>query len=347
MRRWTNFLAAYNLQLAPGEGVTPGLLALYITYLYQDPNVNSANTISQYVSGGPRQHHTSMGLTWGAMLSQGQAAAAWRAVQRYLAGGTNTNRKSGITLQQLAAIRGLLVHPLASTRDACIWAAFLTAFFALLRKSNVACITARAADRPTPPVPGPAGLRQPPPPPSPVLRRGDVTRQPDGSLLLTFQCTKTRQPGSGRPRLQAPLPLITAPLRDARSGAATATHALCPSAALLAYLRLTPGRPATEPLFGWPGRRPGEWQRLTHAVFVSALKDLLRRIGVDATQYSGQSFRRGGASFAHNTVGLSPLYIKALGDWLSNAFELYIEADDHLRALAQRRVAASVADALP
>ena len=70
---------------------------------------------------------------------------------------------------------------------------------------------------------------------------------------------------------------------------------------------------------------------------------------VDATRYSsGQSFRRGGASFAQNTVGLPHLYIKALlGDWLSNAFELYIEADDHLCATAQRRVAEVVARTLP
>ena len=82
-------------------------------------------------------------------------------------------------------------------------------------------------------------------------------------------------------------------------------------------------------------------------MFVSTLKDLLRREGVDATRYSGQSFRRGGASFAHNTAGLPPLFIKALGAWLSNAFERYIEADDHLRATAQRRVAEVVARTLP
>ena len=123
------------------------------------------------------------------LSSQGQAAAAWRAIKRYLAGGTNTNRKSGITLQHLAAIRPHLLHPSATARDACLWAAFLPAFYALLRKPYVACLTAAAAAPPQP-VPGPPGMRQPPPPPSPVLRRGEVTRQPDGSLLLTFQCTK-------------------------------------------------------------------------------------------------------------------------------------------------------------
>ena len=284
---------------------------------------------------------------WPPLGSKRTAAAnIYRAATPYTP--TTPNRKSGITLQQLAAIRRhLLVHPFASTRETCLWAAFTTAFYALLRKSNVACATAATSAPPAQPVPGPAGLRQPPPPPSPVLRRGDVTRQPDGSLLLTFQCTKTRQPGSGRPQLQTPLPRITTPLRDAHSGAPTATHALCPTAALSAYLRRTAGRPLSEPLFGWTDSRSGEWRRLTHAVFVSTLKDLLRREGVDATRYSGQSFRRGGASFAHNTVGLPHLYIKALGDWLSNAFELYIEADDHLRATAQRRVAEVVARTLP
>ena len=51
--------------------------------------------------------------------------------------------------------------------------------------------------------------------------------------------------------------------------------------------------------------------------------------------------------FAHNTAGLPPLFIKALGAWLSNAFERYIEADDHLRATAQRRMAEVVARTLP
>jgi hypothetical protein len=63
---------------------------------------------------------------------------------------------------------------------------------------------------------------------------------------------------------------------------------------------------------------------LTHDMFVSALKYCLREIGVDPSRYSGHSFRRGGATFAHR-LGVDPLLIKHMGDWRSDAYMRYID----------------------
>ena len=102
-----------------------------------------------------------------------------------------------------------------------------------------------------------------------------------------------------------------------------------------------------EALFGWRDARTGTWKRLTYAILVSEMKGLLQQCGEDPERFGGQSFRRRGASFAHNTAGLPTLYIKALGDWLSDAFQIYIEADEGIREVAQQRVSAAVRRLLP
>ena len=48
---------------------------------------------------------------------------------------------------------------------------------------------------------------------------------------------------------------------------------------------------------------------LTHYVFVERLKHCLRAIGVDASLYSGHSFLRGSATYAHR-LGVDPMLIK-------------------------------------
>ena len=174
------------------------LLALYICYLYQDPNINSANTIRQYISGGPRVHQERLGLQWPSLRDQHVAAAALKAAKTFLADGTNTNRKAGITVGILNNFRLCLGARLHTEQGACLWAAFLTAFFGLLRKANVACVTQGQHPDSARQDSYPADFRQPPARLAPVVRRQDLERRPDGSYMLTLPCTKTRQPGSGR-----------------------------------------------------------------------------------------------------------------------------------------------------
>ena len=62
---------------------------------------------------------------------------------------------------------------------------------------------------------------------------------------------------------------------------------------------------------------------LTHRLFVETLRFCLGKIGVNPSEFSGHSFRRGGATFAHR-MGVSPLLIKLMGDWSSDAHMAYI-----------------------
>ena len=59
--------------------------------------------------------------------------------------------------------------------------------------------------------------------------------------------------------------------------------------------------------------------------FTKFLKSCIVNIGLDPTQYSPHSFRRGGATctFAFN-AGASPLFIKFKGNWSSDAYMVYL-----------------------
>ena len=65
---------------------------------------------------------------------------------------------------------------------------------------------------------------------------------------------------------------------------------------------------------------------VTHDSFSKYLKVLLLKIGLDPTQWSGHSFRRGGASLLYR-LGLDPLTIQACGDWSSDTFLRYLEVN--------------------
>lgn len=62
---------------------------------------------------------------------------------------------------------------------------------------------------------------------------------------------------------------------------------------------------------------------LTHHMFVSTLRKCLQHVGVDTSQYSAHSFRRGGATFAH-WLGVDPLLIKRMSDWRSDAYMRHV-----------------------
>ena len=94
---------------------------------------------------------------------------------------------------------------------------------------------------------------------------------------------------------------------------------LCPSFALLSALRLC-SAPADAPPFTFSSSRG--WAPLAAHMFTVRLHALLSTLGASPASYSGHSFRRGGASFALE-CGLPTELIKAQGDWVSNAYELY------------------------
>ena len=70
----------------------------------------------------------------------------------------------------------------------------------------------------------------------------------------------------------------------------------------------------------------GSVKCVTHKSFTTYLKSLLVKIGLDPNQWSGHSFRRGGASLLYR-LGIDPLTIQAVGDWTSDTFLRYLEVN--------------------
>ena len=68
----------------------------------------------------------------------------------------------------------------------------------------------------------------------------------------------------------------------------------------------------------------GTLKVLTYSKFTSKLKETLDKCGIDSWNFSGHSFRRGGATFALH-CGVPSDYIKLQGDWKSNAYECYLD----------------------
>ena len=70
----------------------------------------------------------------------------------------------------------------------------------------------------------------------------------------------------------------------------------------------------------------GKIKCVTHKSFTDFLKFLLRQIGVNPDDWTGHSFRRGGASFLYR-LGLDAITIQAVGDWSSDSFLRYLEVN--------------------
>ena len=83
------------------------------------------------------------------------------------------------------------------------------------------------------------------------------------------------------------------------------------------------------------------WLTLTHNSFVSYLRVFLQNAGYDPTQYSGHSFRRGGCTFA-SQCGVPAHLLKIHGDWISNAFEQYLDLPLQARLQVMQRIQASL-----
>ena len=84
---------------------------------------------------------------------------------------------------------------------------------------------------------------------------------------------------------------------------------------------------------------------ITYSMFTRRLKSLLVKAGYSPNQYSGHSFRRGGATFLH-TCGGSTLMIQASGDWSSNCFTRYLFLSVEERWKAQCLIARGISSSL-
>ena len=149
----------------------------------------------------------------------------------------------------------------SSPLDVTFWASCLVAFFSFFRKSNLLVKSLVSFD------------------PSLHLCRKDASFSHEG-VTLAVRWSKTIQ--YRQRTLHIPLPRIT-------------DCPLCPTHTLILCLRLCDS-PPDAPLFTYPSRRG--WLPLTVNIFQEKLQSFLARLDLNPSDYSGHSFRHGGASFA-------------------------------------------------
>ena len=179
----------------------------------------------------------------------------------------------------------------------CFWSACLTAFFGLLRKGNVFL---------DPSLPESAQHH---------IRREDICIRTDSVTFIKLKHTKTIQ--FGQRTLELPLPFIPG-------------HLLCPVTAVLMLFNSVPNVSSDQPAFMYhTGMGP---KPLYYCNFLKDLKSVLSCIGLQTSEYSGHSFRRGGATWAMR-VGIPGEAIQLLGDWQSDTFKRYIDMSFQDRVL--------------
>ena len=194
------------------------------------------------------------------------------------------SRKLPITTSILTQILSKL--DLMSHLDVVVWASAVTLFSAMLRRGNL--------------LPRPDQLST-----DKHLRRQDVTFHPWGTQLR-IRYSKTIQ--FKQRELLIPLPRIT-------------DHVLCPTQALFLAFQRSSGASPSGPAMVY--KSGSQYTPLSPDYFVKRIKQCLSLCGFDHTMYSGHSFRRGGATSAFQ-AGVPVETIKILGDWRSEAYQVYL-----------------------
>lgn len=118
-------------------------------------------------------------------------------------------------------------------------------------------------------------------------------------------------------------------------------HVLDPVAAWEYMLSLTPGANLEGPAFVFPTQTG--YKTLTHTTLVKFINTTIAKIGLDPKQYSGHSLRRGGCTFAFQ-AGVNMDLIRKHGDWLSSAYQRYLEFPEESRLLVTRTMGNHLTD---
>jgi integrase len=116
-------------------------------------------------------------------------------------------------------------------------------------------------------------------------------------------------------------------------------HPLCPSWAIINYFKLTPGAPPLGPAFIVPQGVASS--PLTYPTFIKSLNLSLNKSGINSSEYSGHSFRRGGASWALQ-AGLPSDVIQLLGDWKSDCYKQYLHVPLDFKIQSANQFAANL-----
>ena len=197
--------------------------------------------------------------------------------------GNAHEQKLPVTSEILFRLRSTLT----ADRDSGFWAAMLIGFYSFFRKSNLVPKSAKDYD------------------PSKSLLRKDIIVRPWG-LVICVTWSKNIQ----FKERQLLIPVVRL----------SSNHPLCPVQAYERHLRLFPALPSSPAFLHFRGDLATP---ITHSAFTTKLRKALSIAGLKASNYSGHSFRRGGATLAFH-CGVPVELISLQGDWSSDAVFLYI-----------------------
>ena len=223
--------------------------------------------------------------------------------------GSTVTAKLAMTPKLLLSLRSLLV--LSDPFDTSFWAASLTMFFGLLRKSNVF----------PPSASGFVATKH--------LSRSDfqlpLGPHESDRVLLISHWAKNNQ--FKERKHVAYLPYLH-------------NHPLCHISAIVRAFLLTP-MPDTYvgPAFLVPS--PSGFTPLLYSKFLMLLKSKLKRLDMDSSRFATHSFRRGGATWAF-AQGIPGEIIMAMGDWHSAAYLSYVTIPPSLKQATMMQFAASL-----
>lgn len=264
----------------------------------------AAASVRQYLKG-LRSFYVRRGLAEFADMS------AWPALYRTLKGidrakKLGTGQKQPITPHMLLALaQALSGRWHTEPKVAATWACVLVTFFGYFRKSNTTS--------------GPT-------PSEKCVRVCDVVVDMDAyALKVSVRETKTRQTG--------PAPLVwIAGMRN---------HVLDPVAAWANHLRVNGLDRAAAALPAFSFRMGEALVPFGHELLVQTAKEMARMVGLDPSQVSGHSFRRGGATFAFQ-AGVPDILIQRQGDWRSTCYREYVVTSKAQALAATRQMFAAL-----
>ena len=194
--------------------------------------------------------------------------------------------KLTLTCDDLTQMRRLV--NIDKVQDAQLWSIILASYFGLLRISNVTVPSKQGWD------------------PLKTLSRQDIAFHKTG-CVLTIKWAKNLQ-------LRERSFHVALPKLD---------NCLCPTAALINFLRLAGDVPASAP--AWAISLPsGVVDPPTPATIRPRLQALVAAIGKPPQDYNTHSLRRSGASHLLS-LGVPVETIKVLGDWKSHAVVAYLK----------------------
>lgn len=185
--------------------------------------------------------------------------------------------------------------------DCTWWCCAVFMFFLMARKSNMMPLSQSSFD---------ANCQ--------LLRR-DVCLL-DNCLMVHLKWSKTNQYGARK--LVLPLTRIDG-------------SCLCPCLAferMCKLVKVSGGSPAFIYFLN------GKQVILVYSVFQNKLRSLILKLGLNASSFSSHSFRRGGASWAFRS-GVASELIQMHGDWVSDAYKLYVHVPVSHRLMVSRLMA--------